>query len=160
MSCCDSDLSAPGRLASPAHDGLPVNGGVRFALALLLAGQSMMLGLAINLSPPEPETLRLLQGFVLLATLAVVGLLGWPLARSAWEELRRRRVTLESLFLTGMLGTTGASFQSFFTGQGPIYFEIVSVLLVVYTLGRRITARRRDDALNAVRAWSQRLASC
>jgi cation transport ATPase len=133
---------------------------MRLALSLLLAGQSMMLGLAINLSPPEPDALRLLQGGVLLATLAVVGLLGWPLARSAWEELRQRRVTLEALFITGMLGATGASLQSFVTGQGPIYFEVVSVLLVVYTLGRRVTARNRDSALNAVRAWSQRLATC
>jgi len=137
-----------------------VKGDLRFAVALLLAGQSMMLGLAINLSPPEPETLRLLQTIVLIATLAVVGLLGWPLARSACEEFRRRRVTLEALFVTGMLGATAASLQSFVSGEGPIYFEIVSVLLVVYTLGRRVTAQNRDRTLNAVRAWSQRLATC
>ncbi len=160
MSCCESEFDAGGRLAAIAQEKPPAEGDIRFALALLLAGQSMMLGLAVNLSPPEPETLRLLQAVVLIATLAVVGLLGWPLARSAWEELRQRRVTLEALFVTGMLGATAASLQSFVTGEGPIYFEVVSVLLVVYTLGRRVTARNRDSALNAVRAWSQRLATC
>jgi len=160
MSCCESEIDAGEGLASPAQEKLLLKGDIRFALALLLAGQSMMLGLATNLSPPDPETLRLLQSVVLIATLGVVGLLGWPLACSASEALRRRRVTLEALFVTGMLGATAASLQSFVTGEGPIYFEVVSVLLVVYTLGRRLTARSRVGALNAVRAWSQRLATC
>jgi heavy metal translocating P-type ATPase len=160
MPCCENEFDAGRRCVSRTPEKLPVKENVRFAVALLLACQSMMLGLAINLSPPDSETLRLLQTIVLIATLAVVGLLGWPLARSAWEAVRRRRVTLEALFVTGMLGATGASLQSFATSEGPIYFEVVSVLLVVYTLGSRVTAQSRAGALNAVHAWSQRLATC
>ena len=160
MSCCDPGLSVAGRHFSPVADGFTITSNLRLAVSILLAGQSMMLGLAINLSPPDPETLRLLQATVLSATLAVVGLLGGPLARSAIVELWRGRVTLDALFLTGILGAMGASLQSLVTGQGPIYFEIISVLFVVSALGKRITDRSRSDALTAIRTWSERLATC
>ena len=160
MSCCDPSLSATGRNALPIAEGFTIASNIRLAVSILLAGQSMMLGLAINLSPPDAETLRLLQAAVLLATLAVIALLGGPLARSAVVELQRRKLTLDALFLTGILGATGASIQSLVTGRGPIYFEVVSVLFVVSTLGKRITDRSRRDALQAIRTWSERLATC
>ena len=160
MSCCDPGLSVAGRHFSPVADGFTITSNLRLAVSILLASQSMMLGLAINLSPPDPETLRLLQATVLSATLAVVGLLGGPLARSAIVELWRGRVTLDALFLTGILGAMGASLQSLVTGQGPIYLEIISVLFVVSALGKRITDRSRSDALTAIRTWSERLATC
>jgi len=160
MSCCDPVQSVIGRIASPIANGFTITGNLRLAVSILLAGQSMMLGLAINLSPPDPETLRVLQFAVLLATLAVVGLLIGPVARSAVVELRQKRVTLDALFLTGMLGAAGASIQSLITGQGPIYFEVISVLFVVSAVGKRMTDRSRSDALKAIRTWSERLATC
>ena len=39
----------------------------KLGLAIFIAGQSMMVGLAINLTPPEPESLHFLQGLLLLA---------------------------------------------------------------------------------------------
>jgi len=115
--------------------------GWRLGLGVLLTGQSMLIGLGVNLDPPEePGLVRLLQGIVLGCTLVVVAVLGGSLFRNTLHELRQRRITVEALFVLTMMGALAASLQSFLTGSGPIYFETVSVLLVVYTIGKLIGA--------------------
>src|SRR6185369_2924136 len=92
--------------------------------------------------------------------LVVVALLGGPLFRVAWHELRRGRLTIEALFVLTMSGAMASSLEAFITGRGKIYFEVVSVLLVVYTLGKLIGARSRAAALAGSRAWAGQLATC
>jgi heavy metal translocating P-type ATPase len=142
--------------------GFRSNGGIfKLAIALLFAGQSMIFSLAINLSPPDEPGVRLaVQSVILGATLIVLALLGGSLLHTAWGELSQGRLTIEILFVTTILGALLASLQSFLTGTGPIYFEVVSVLLVVYTFGKQVSARSRGAALAAARAWSDSLAAC
>jgi heavy metal translocating P-type ATPase len=135
--------------------------GVRLGISILVVAQSMIFGLALNLHDDVPETARrVAQLLILCGTLLVVALLGPPLFRTAWEELRRGRLTIEALFLLTMGGAMAASLQAFATGRGKIYFEVVSVLLVVYTLGKVIGARSRTVALAGARAWAGQLAAC
>jgi heavy metal translocating P-type ATPase len=142
--------------------GIRWDGGiVKLALAVFFAGQSMIFSLAINVTPPdEPAALRAVQGLILAATLVVLALLGGPLLRAVATELCRGRVTIELLFVTSIVGALFASMQSFVTGTGPIYFEVVSVLLVVYTVGKLVGTRSRDAALAAAEAWADSLAGC
>src|SRR6516164_7003181 len=136
-------------------------GAVKLAIALLFAGQSMVFSLAINISPAEEPVARLaLQSLIFAATLIVLALLGGPLIYVATTELRQGRLSIEVLFVTTIIGALLASLQSFVTGTGPIYFEVVSVLLVVYTFGKRVGVHSRDVALRAARAWSDSLAVC
>src|SRR5262245_41054481 len=98
----------------------------KLALGLLFAGQSLVFSLAINVSPPEEDGVRVvLQGLIFAATLVVVTLLGVPLFRTAATELMRGRLSVESLFVTTLVGALLASLQSFLTGSGPIYFEVI-----------------------------------
>src|SRR5262245_11871089 len=134
---------------------------IKLALGLLFAGQSLVFSLAVNVSPPDEPGVRVaLQGLILAATMIVVALLGVPLLRTAAAELMHGRVTIEILFVTTMIGALLASLQSFLTGNGPIYFEVISVLLVVYTFGKQVGARSRAAALAATRCWSESLAVC
>jgi heavy metal translocating P-type ATPase len=134
---------------------------IKLALAIFFAGQSMIFSLAINVTPPdEPGVGMAVQGLILSATLIVLALLGGPLLRTAAMELWHGRLTIEILFLTTILGAMLASLQSFLAGTGPIYFEVVSVLLVVYTFGKQVGARTRIAALAAARAWSDSLSVC
>ncbi|WP_439630849.1 heavy metal translocating P-type ATPase [Gemmata sp.] len=135
--------------------------GVRLGVALIVVAQSMIFGLALNLHDDVPADVRWgAQTLILGATLVVVALLGPPLFRAAWLELRRGRVTVESLFLLTMAGAMGASLQAHVTGRGTIYFEVVSILLVVYTLGKLIGARSRAAAMAGARAWAGQLDAC
>lgn len=135
--------------------------GIRLGIALIVVAQSMIFGLALNLHDDVPADVRWgTQTIILGATLVVVALLGPPLFRAAWLELRRGRVTVEALFLLTMFGALGASLQAHVTGRGKIYFEVVSILLVVYTLGKLIGARSRAAALAGARAWAGQLDTC
>jgi heavy metal translocating P-type ATPase len=134
---------------------------IKLAIGLLFAGQSMVFSLAINLSPAEEPGVRVaVQGLILAATMIVVILLGGPLFRTATAELMHGRLTIEILFVTTIVGALLASLQSFVTGTGPIFFEVISVLLVVYTFGKQVGAHSRARALAATRAWSESLAVC
>ncbi len=121
----------------------------------------MIFGLALNLHDDVPASVRwIAQNIILCATLLVIALLGGPLFRTAWHELRRGRLTIEALFLLTMTGAMAASLRAHITGRGKIYFEVVSILLVVYTLGKLIGARSRSAALASSRARAGQLDTC
>ena len=82
----------------------------------------------------------------MLGVALVVGLLGGPLFRTAWHELRRSRLTIEALFLLTMTGAMAASLQAHLTGRGKIYFEVVSLLLLVAAVGAVALARPAASA--------------
>jgi len=146
---------------SPISCDLSSGFGIRLGIGILIVAQSMIFGLALNLHDDVPPDIRrFVQTFILVATLVVVALLGGPLFRTAWQELRRGRLTLEALFLLTMTGAMAASLQAHITGRGKIYFEVVSVLLVVYTLGKVIGSRSRSAALASSRAWTKDLSTC
>ena len=142
-SCC-----APGGDACSPAQRLPW---FRLILGLFVAGQTMLLGLAINLTPPESTAARLvLQGGMLLAVLIVAALLGTPLVRDAARALRRGRVTMEMLFALSLAGALAYSCVSMARGEGAVYFEVVAVVLIVYSVGRAVSVISRGRALASV----------
>jgi len=150
LSLGESDRAADAR-PRPKLDGFVI----RLGIGLLVAGQSMIFGLAINLEDTTPAAQRWgVQGAILAGTLLVLLLLGPALIRNAITEIRRGRLTIEALFLLTMFGALAASLQSFISGHGPIYFEVVSVLLVVYSLGKAIGAHTRASAVAAATRWA------
>src|SRR4030095_11135544 len=117
---------------------------VRFAIAIVLAGLSMQLSLGVNLSPVEAQARLWTHGGLALAAVLVLALLGGPIFRRSWAAARAGRVTLEQLFLLGIAGALGASLHSSFTGTGAIYYEVVGVLVAVYTFGQMLVERQRS----------------
>src|SRR5207253_8874256 len=124
--CCFGCLSLGERgrdQAAPAAWN-PGGLGLRLGVGLLVAGQSMIFGLALNLHDDVPPALRwATQSLILCGTLLVAALLGGPLVRAAWHELRRGRLTIEALFLLTLGGAMAASLQAHLTGRGKVYFE-------------------------------------
>ena len=147
----------PGRTAVAPVSWL----GVRLGLAAVIAGQSMIFGLAINLHPEAGDSVRFaVHGVILAATVVVFALLGGPLVTAAWRELARGRITLEALFLLTMIGSMVASLQAHFAGTGSIYYEVISILLVVYTLGKLLGSRGRAAAIALSENWREGLSRC
>ena len=133
---------------------------IKLAIAAFLTAQSMVLGLAVSISPPSGSARIVTQSVVLAATVVVMALLAGPLFVAAWRELRRGRVSSESLFLASLTGAMLASLRSMSVGRGAIYFEVVSIVLLVYTFGKTVGARGRSRALAATRAWSRGMSVC
>jgi len=132
----------------------------RIGIGAVLAANSMTLDLAINTTQADAATRRAVHLGVLVATALVFALLGAPLAAASWREIRRRRLTIEAMFVLAITGALGASLVAMLRGEGAVYFEVAAILLVVYGLGQQLghTARRR--AITAVEAWQRDLASC
>ena len=88
----------------------------------------------------------LFRYLVLLFSLPVLTMLGWPLFEHAWAGLRRGVVSTDWLLATGVGAAFAASFASVFRGEGPIYFEVGCVILLMTTLGRWLEATGRLKA--------------
>ncbi len=114
----------------------------------------MVIGLAVNVGKPEGWVRDVLHAGLAGSALGVLGVLGWPLIREACACARDRRWAVEWLFLLGIVGALGASIHASLTGRGAIYYEVVAVLLTVYTAGKALMASARSRAL----AESQRFA--
>lgn len=133
---------------------------VRLAVGGFIAANTMTASLAFNLSEVVPEVRRAGHLAILAATLVTMGLLGWPLLRAAWREMRAGRITLEAMFLVGITGAFTASLLATVRGEGAVYYEIVSILLVVYSLGQMVAGVAQRRALAAAAAWAPQVVTC
>lgn len=138
----------------------PVTSWFKVAVGAVLAGQSMLLGLAINLTPAEGLARMLLHAALMLSSLAALVVLGKPLVQSALEEVRQRRISIEILFLAGIAGALGASLYSSLAGAGAVYYEVVAVLVTVYSVGKTLGAHSRARALAETRHLQRTFGKC
>lgn len=133
---------------------------MRVAFAGLIAAQSMIFGLAINLSPPTGRARVILHAVLALSAVIVFVLVGWPLLKKAWQSAVSGRVTFEQFFMIGILSAFGASLVCTLTGEGHVYYEVVAILLAIYTFGRILADQRREAALDAARALGREFERC
>jgi heavy metal translocating P-type ATPase len=88
----------------------------------------------------------------LLFALPVILLLGVPLLENAWGHLRRGLVHTDLLLVVGVAASYLYSVISVVRDDGPVYFEVGCVVLVLVTVGRWLEARGRLQALAAIDA--------
>lgn len=143
-----------------ADEDALARGWLRVAIGLGVAGQAMVFSLAVNLTPAEGPAYWLVHGGLLASALAVLVFLGRDLVGEAWRALRARRITIDLLFLTTLLGALIGSVVGSVTGAGSVYYEVVAVLVVVHTLGRMAAARSRAAALRAADELARRFEHC
>ena len=152
-------------IAAPACDcGTPGLGGAsswwRILAGAFLAVNSMVFAVSVNTSEVSPAERKALQAVTLAAALAVTVLLGKPLVTASWASLRRGRITTETLFVLSYLGALGVSAQSMMQGHGPVFWEVASILLVVYSLGHAIGRYTQDRIVVSLAAWDPTLTVC
>ena len=130
---------------------------IRLFAGVLMAGFVMAFSLAIS-SGYGFDALRRVthdvgtaHGVLLLAAVPALLLLGPPVVRSAFDDLRNRRLTLNVLFALGTGSAVAVSAVSYARGTGPIYLETAVMLLALYTLGRYLTARTKGTTARVLR---------
>ncbi len=130
---------------------------IRLGVALVLAGQSMVFGLAINLSSPEfaSSSYYWLHGALIASALVSIALLGPRLARESWRALRAGRITVEALFVVSCAGALAGSLIATFTGVGAVYYEVVAIVLAVYSVGKRIGRVSRGRVLREIESYRE-----
>ena len=132
----------------------------RVGVGAVIAANSMAVSLAFNISSSTESERRVAFSILFALTVVSFVLLGWPLVKTAASELRRGRITVESLFLAGITGAFTASMVAVVDGTGHVYFEIVTILLVVYSFGRQISRHAEDRAVRAAASWAPAASTC
>ncbi|MGE9292570.1 MAG: heavy metal translocating P-type ATPase, partial [Puniceicoccales bacterium] len=150
VSCCCHDDEAPGLSVGDENWSKTW---LKVAIALVIAGQGMIFGLGYNTADPRPEfgspVYWLLNGALFLSAVIVMALLGPPLFAETWRAMRKGRLTVDALFTLTMLGAFAGSLLSSLTGTGSLYYEVVAIVLAIYTIGKTLGARSRAKALEA-----------
>lgn len=119
--------------------------------AALVAAQSMIFGLAVSMTPPEGNAKWILHGILAASAVVVFALVGGPVLRTAWVAAKERRIVVEQLFLAGIFGAFFASLQCTITGHGDVYYEVVAILLAIYTFGQILGNQKRQAAMDAAK---------
>ena len=148
MSCCSDNLSS-----SPKPTGLSWDL-VCLVIAGFIAGNSTVAALVINLAEGETDYRGPFHTGLLIATAAVFLLLAPQLLRSVVFNLKRRRLSVDFLFLLGCIGALAVSLHAYFTQTGAVYFEVVSILLFVYCLGSWVKGITQRKTWANLDAWS------
>ena len=126
---------------------------LKLGVALVLAGQGMVFGLGLNTADPPPvyggRVYLLLHGGLIISSLVVFILLGPGLTLETWKSIREKKVTVDALFLLSISGAFIGSLISTVTGRGSVYYEVVAILLTVYTFGKLMSVRSQRKAICA-----------
>ncbi len=133
---------------------------LRIGAGLAVAAQSMVFSLAVNMTPATGAGYWVIHGGLIACAGAVLVFLGSDLVRSAVDALVARRIGVDLLFLVTLLGALAGSLVSSLTHTGSVYYEVVSILIVVHTVGKMLGARSRLAALRAVDRTRQTFETC
>lgn len=160
-SCCQCQISPGGAGNAPdAVTRAQARLWLRLVIATVVAAQSMIFSLAVNLSPPEGRTHLIVHGLLALSAVAVFFLVGGDLLRGALRAARSGRVVIEQLFLAGIAGAFFASLHCSLTGVGHVYYEVVAILLAIFTFGKVLGEQRREAAREAARRIGSEFSVC
>ena len=168
MSCCGSELTNPEATIGETGSGEPstqADRQNRFDVAMLviagfIAGNSTVATLVFNLSEMSKDFRGIFQTGLLISTLVVAGLLAPQLIRNVAANVRRREVSVDLLFLLGCIGAMGCSLMAYAQSSGPVYFEVFSILLVIYCLGGWVKRRTQRNVWTSLDAWSPTTHRC
>ncbi len=156
-SCCSApDAEAP----SPPGVIAPSGSWLKIGIAALIAGQSMVFGLAVNLSPPDGTERLVIHSILAGSALLVFLLVGGDLVKMAFSAALKKKIVVEQLFLLGIAGAFFGSLQSTLSGHGSVYYEVVAVLLAIHTFGIAMGQQKRSAALRSAEALGREFSLC
>jgi heavy metal translocating P-type ATPase len=160
MSCCCAEPKKV--LTEPAEEFLqtPPKEWLKVGLAAVIAAQAMAWDLALNITPAEGNAPIIIHWVLAASTVLVFLLIGLPLARQAFDQLRKGRIVIEQFFLIGIIGAFAGSLQSTIMGVGGVYYEVVAVLLAIYTVGKMIREQQRKKTFKSISSLRQEFESC
>ncbi len=101
----------------------------------------------------EPDILPAMNMLLFVLSTPIIVLVGYPFFKNAIAEIRRLRLSMDSLIALGSLAAYGFSTYEVFTGGTALYFDTGTIVLVLVTAGRYLesTAKiRTSSALHSL----------
>ena len=112
----------------------------------LYAGKGGWLGI-------EGDVLPAMNMLLFVLSTPIMVLVGYPFFKNAVSEIRRLRLSMDSLIALGSLAAYGFSTYEVFTGGTALYFDTGTMVIVLVTAGRYLEATakvRTSSALHSL----------
>jgi len=122
----------------------------RLFVAAFAAMQVMMYAFPAYVDELGSETEQLMRWASLLLTLPVLLYSCRPFFDGAWQELRRRRLGLDTPIALGIAAGFLASAWATLSGAGAVYFDSISMLVFLLLAARYGEAAARSRAVRAL----------
>ncbi len=90
-------------------------------------------------------------------SLPVFILLGLPLLKGAWLDLKRGAIRMDGLICLATLAAYGLSLRNTFADRGEVYFDTATMVLVLVMFGRRLEAHSRTRGRDAAQFLAELL---
>ncbi len=161
--CCSGCRTVASVEEAEGERGASAHGMLRMGLAVFFTMNVMVFTMALwsqdvypeaSFTSPLAVTLRsVFRWASLVFSAPVLWLLGAPILEGVWQALRRRAITTDLLILLGVSAAYGYSVISVLRGEGHVYFEVGSMVLVFVSIGRWMEAkgkRRTGESLDAL----------
>ncbi|MGI9456831.1 MAG: heavy metal translocating P-type ATPase [Aeoliella sp.] len=154
MIACPACHTAAATIDAEAATGSSRKTLIRLGLAIFFAMNVMVFSMALwsqdvySVTEEASEfaiTLRgLFRYLTMLFALPVLFLLGGPILSGVWCALRRGSITTDLLIMLGVFAAFVYSAVTVIRGEGHVYFEVGSMVLIFVTLGRWLEASGRQ----------------
>lgn len=141
-------------IACGCTDEAPVSVWWRIGGGAFLAMNGMVISMALNGSDVTADERYVLELSLLCIAVPVLALLSKEFLEATWGALRRGQLSIEFLFLLGIVASLGSSALYFVRRTGNGYADVAAMLLVIYALGRQIGAYGKQRVLKSLEEWS------
>ncbi len=161
--CCSGCRTVASVEEAKSERGAAAQGLLRLGLSIFFTMNVMVFTMALwsqdvypeaSFASPLAVTLRsVFRWASLVFSAPVLWLLGAPILQGVWQALRRRAITTDLLILLGVGAAYAYSLISVLRGEGHVYFEVGSMVLVFVSIGRWLEAkgkRRTGESLDAL----------
>jgi P-type Cu2+ transporter len=119
---------------------------IRLGVGGFLAMNIMLLSLLLysgTFGPREASLVHAIDVLLWLLATPLLIILGGPFLRGAGAAARQGRLSADALVSVGVLGAYGYSAHQAVQGSGLVYFDTVTMVLMLFTLGRYLEAQAR-----------------
>lgn len=140
--CCLAFLVKHGSREEPVAAWLLIRLGVATFLAMNIMLFSLML-YSGSVSTLSDSLLQAIHVLLWMFATPVVFFVGGPFMLGAWQAMKRKRVTADSLVALGTLGAYFYSVYQVLSHGKVVYFDTATMVIVLFTVGRYLEAIAR-----------------
>ncbi|MCY2928976.1 MAG: cation-translocating P-type ATPase [Planctomycetota bacterium] len=117
---------------------------LRLGVGAFLAMNVMMISLLLYTHSPEKQAVPFFRWAMLALATPAMAILGYPFLTGAWQELRRRRLSLDALIAVGSFAAFAVSAVNTARGVGHVYYDTATMLPLLVTFGKLLEAAAKS----------------
>ncbi len=147
--CCLAYQVGRGERDEPEAAWLLIRIGVGCFLAMFIMLFSLLL-YSGTFGASDGGLVRIVHFILWALATPLLAVLGGPFIRGAWRQARHGRLGADTLISIGAIAAYGYSAFEVTRAGGGVYFDTMTMVLVLFTLGRYLEAQGRVQAMRSL----------